>query len=311
MSKPIFSVPEESIHLGMGIVLFKGVINMDEHKDIIPYLSSLKDKATEEDFHYIKDENGEVLYAINRSGHRYSLEDVRRACSHIVNFANGDVEKKYVDFFEMCEEVLYQCLIRYVERYPMMLPCLWWRTQGHVVAYGPGSDFGMHCDNDINYQPGAEPDQQLAIRNVVGGLIYFNTSVESNPSYENNEFVGGKISFPYAEVEYSPCAGDVIMFPSNYLATHEVKPCIDGNRYAYVGYFAQGSNHVERGVNIKNKDENTKIEGGQLWIPNLFNDYINYIEEKYDPNIDGAKIHKLLFSTKRYLSSKGTTGELS
>lgn len=289
----------EKKHLGMGIVHFPNAININQDL-IIPFLSSLRKDALEKDFTIIHDENEVPIYAINRSGHRYSLEDISSSCNHIMDFSNS--EKIYKDFFVACEQAMYQCLLNYIELYPMLLPCLWWKTKGHIVAYGVGSSFGLHCDNDINYQPGAVPDQQLAIRNVVGCLIYIN----SNSKDDKYGYSGGEISFPYAETTYSPRSGDILIFPSNYLGAHEVFPVTSGERYAYVGYFAQGSSDPERGINIAN--DTGQIDSSQVWMPELFKDYTDHIEKKYKEN-DPAK-DKLLKVTKRQQTSSNTTKEL-
>jgi len=293
----------------MGIVLFKKVIPMEKYQNILNFAQSLRLKALQEDFVYIKDENENPLYAINRSGHRYSMEDVAISCNHIMDFLEIDSYKeKYYDFFKMCEDALYACMLRYVEFFPMMIPCLWWRTQGHIVAYGPGAKFGIHCDNDVNYQPGAEPDQQLAIRNVLGGLIYFNDSVESVQDIKKEyDYVGGEIYFPYANYKYSPKSGDIIMFPSNYLATHRVLECRHGERYAYVGYFAQGSNDISRGVNVR--DPSNIIDSGQVWMPSIMDDYIKHLKNR---NIDiySEENRYLTEAVNRKMTSHNTSKEI-
>lgn len=287
----------------MGIVLFKNVLPMDQYDYVLDFMKDLRVKALEEDFTFIKDENGRDLYAINRSGHRYSLEDISIACNHIMNFLNDSIDKKIYQFFQTCENILYECMLRYVEFFPMMIPCLWWRTQGHIVAYGTGARFGKHCDNDVNYQPGAEPDQQLAIRNVLGGLIYFNNSVDHIKN--KNDFVGGEITFPYADYTYRPKAGDVLMFPSNYLGTHKVLPCTEGERYAYVGYFAQGSNHIERGINIR--EQTDIIDSGQVWMPNIMNDYLDRIQKRHT---DDKILSLLTEAVHRPMTSNNTKKEM-
>jgi hypothetical protein len=291
--------------LGYGIVLFKNAIKVDQDL-IIPYLFSLKEKALKEDYTIIYSEENNPLYAINRSGHRYSIEDMDTSCSHIMNFAS-DENSVYYNFFEECEKTIYQCLLRYIEKFPMVAPCLWWKTQGHVVAYSPGSSFGLHADNDVNYQPGAIPDQQLATRNVVGALLYFNDSVDSINDIIKYEYLGGEIVFPYAGVTYKPRTGDVLMFPSNFLCAHEVKECKEGYRYGYVGYFAQGSSDESRGINVREK--NSKIDSGQVWVPELFDDYLNYLYEKYGDSL--IKHPELTRPIKRQNKSDGTTQEVN
>lgn len=306
----MFYIDENKIQKhDMGIILFKDVIPMKEYNYVLDFMKSLRLKAFKEDFTYINDDCGNPIYAINRSGHRYTLDDVNRASNHIMDFLKEEeVKSKYYDFFDMCENVLYSCMLRYVEFFPMMITCLWWRTQGHIVAYGPGSYFGIHCDNDVNYQPNAEPDQQLAIRNVLGGLIYFNDSVSSVKDTKNQyDYVGGKISFPYANFEYAPKAGDVLMFPSNYLGTHRVSECEFGERYAYVGYFAQGSNDIARGVNIRQPSD--KIDSGQVWMPSIIDDYVEHLNKR-GFNASDHNYTRLTEAIKRPMTSHDTNKEI-
>jgi hypothetical protein len=139
---------------------------------------------------------------------------------------------------------------------------------------------GMHNDNDVNYQPGFEPDLQLATRNVVGAIIYLNSSVKNKEDIIKHEYNNGEIIFPYAKANHTPKAGDVLIFPSNYLGTHEIEPCQNGSRYAYIGYFAQGSSHSDRGIFITNEELPIGTQG-QIWLKTLREDYISYILDKY------------------------------
>lgn len=182
------------------------------------------------------------------------------------------------------------------------------------MAYDPGSDMGMHNDNDVNYQPDFEPDLQLATRNVVGAIIYLNSSVKNKEDIVKYEYNSGEIVFPYANVTHVPKAGDVLIFPSNYLGTHEIKLCHNGSRYAYIGYFAQGSSHPERGIFIA--DEKLPIgTQGQIWVKTLREDYISYILDKYgyedlEMASRDSRLHSILRPTIPRLSSSGTRENL-
>ena len=92
----------EIINLGTGVVLFKNAIKIDQNF-IIPYLFSLKNEAVKKDYTIIYDEKGNATHAVNRSGHRYVLEDIETSCSHIMEFATPDKDEKYIDFFTKCE----------------------------------------------------------------------------------------------------------------------------------------------------------------------------------------------------------------
>jgi hypothetical protein len=294
--------------LGTGIVLFQNVIKMEEYPEVIPFIKSLKQKAVEEDYTIIKNDLNESIYAINRSGHRYALEDIEKSSSHIMNFLDNNNSDKIELFFTECEKAFRQCLLQYLEMYPMALPSIWWRTQGHVLAYGPGSDMGLHSDNDVNYQPGFEPDLQVATRSVLGSILYFNTSVDSKKEIIKDEYLGGHIVFPYCGVEYSPKAGDLLMFPSNFIATHEVKACHEGGRYAYIGYYSHGSEHVERGINLINGNLPVGKQG-QIWMPEIVEEYKQYIHDKY-PNEPEDFYGDLLQPTRRMYNSANTLKEV-
>jgi hypothetical protein len=88
----------EAEELGTGVILFKNVIDIDQDL-IIPYLFSLKEKAVQEDYTIIYSDQNEPLYAINRSGHRYDIEDIDKSCSHIMHFADQQ-GSSYYNFFE-------------------------------------------------------------------------------------------------------------------------------------------------------------------------------------------------------------------
>jgi hypothetical protein len=294
----------EPEHLGGGVVVFRKVVEVDQDF-LIPYIADLHKKVVAEDFTIIHDEEGTVLYAVNRSGHRYNIETINDV-NRIMGFATDDKDSKTYKFFEHCESEIYQCLIRYIEQYPLVLPSLWWKEQGHVVAYSPNSAMGFHSDNDVNYQPGAIPDLQLATRHVVGCILYFNDSVDSVEEIKKHEFTGGELDFSYLDVTYKPKTGDIVFFPSNYMASHKVGDVKNGARYAYISYFSHGSPDVSRGINPA---ENLPlVMSGQVWMHDLFNDYKQYITDKYGNELSRNSHLTLPFA--RVADSSGTQAEV-
>jgi hypothetical protein len=300
-------VKEENVvprHLGNGIIVFNDVLDIDQDF-LIPYLAELHEKVVEEEFTIIHGENNEKLYAVNRSGHRYSIDDIYKV-NRIMGFATNDKESETYKFFLSCEDAIYACLLRYVEQFPMILPSLWWKEQGHVAAYKPDSAMGFHSDNDVNYRPGEVPDMQLATRHVVGALLYFNDSVDSVDQIQKYEYIGGELDFKYLDVTYKPKTGDVIMFPSNYMATHEVRPLHSGSRYVYISYFSHGSADIQRGIGPAEKLDT--LSSGQVWIPSVFKDYHAYIKNKYGDDLINHP--HLTLPLERVSSSSGTTEEV-
>jgi len=274
----------EPENLGGGVVLFRNLIDVDQDL-ILPYIAALKEKAVKEDYKIVYDEDNKPLYGINRSGHRYAIEDIYKSSSHIMDFIDENTDQSIIDFFELCEKTFYQSLLKYATLFPMLVPSLWWRTQGHILAYGPGSSMGLHSDNDVNYQPGFEPDLQLAIRSVVGSIIYFNDSVDEVSQIVKHEYLGG------------------------FMAAHNIRHCQEGSRYAYIGYYSQGSPQPERGINIT-VEEFPAGKQGQIWMPNIVKDYVDYVNEKYSGSNE-EKINELLRPTQRSYNSANTLKELT
>jgi hypothetical protein len=291
-------IVSDTLPLGNGIVLFKNRIDVDT--SIIEELAEMKKSARDKHYSFVKDESGNILYATNKSGHRFELDDIEKNCSRITDFRESSSES-LSSFFVNCEKIIYNTLLEYGSIYPMSIPCFWWKTKGHVLAYGPGSDLGLHCDNDINYQPGFEPDYQLGIRHVLAAITYFNSSVEE---YDGINFTGGEINFPYANVTYKPSAGDILMFPANFISTHEVLGVKDGNRYAYLEYFGQGSSDPDRGVNIR--EDGQDVFSGQVWLSSLYDDYREYVISKYGD----AGENLMLLPVSRKFHSKSTKEEV-
>ncbi|RKF29560.1 hypothetical protein BCY90_14855 [Agrobacterium deltaense] len=53
--------------------------------------------------------------------------------------------------------------------------------------------------------------------------------------YLNDDYEGGELFFPRLEVNYRAKAGELVLFPSEYL--HAVWPVTKGTRYCFVGFF--------------------------------------------------------------------------
>ena len=275
-------------HLGTGIVKISNGVTINP--DIFPAIESLRQAALDNHYTYVRDDEGNILHATNLSGHRFTPEELDANCVRINNF--HELEEDWQSaYFKNLETEIYDALLKYATQFPMIIPCLWWKTKGHVLSYKPGSALGLHADNDINYQPHHEPDYQLGIKHVLAAIAYL-----------NDDYEGGEIVFPYADVTYSPKAGDVLLFPANFICAHEVKPITAGNRYAYLSYFGQGSSAPDYGVTIIEDDHN--INSGQVWMHNLFKDYANYV--KYNELSED-----LLLPIHRAFNSTGTRKEIN
>jgi hypothetical protein len=184
---------------------------------------------------------------------------------------------------------------------------------GHVAAYGAGSGLGLHNDNEVNYQVGFEPDLQLATRHVLSALLYLNSSVGDKKELGKHEYSGGEIEFIYANAVHQPKSGDLLIFPSNYLGTHQVKPCLSGERYVYISYFSHGSADSERGIQPGRPVPVGKQS--QVWLPTIVDDYVSYIKDKHSSSdlmsfMGGVLNQNHSSSTKHHLpQNRGAVNE--
>lgn len=254
----------EVINHGSGIVTFKNAHSV-KFEEMLERLELLEKEAMEKNFKIIYDENGKPLHAINEGGFMYSIDSMSKAPLRL--------QKLGIDWYQEFETALYSSLLNYVEIFPAILPCIWWKSVGHILAYSPGGSLGIHCDNDVNYRYGRIPTEQHATRNVVSAIIFLNSCGE--------HFEGGTMTFPYANVEIVPKMGDILFFPANYIAAHQINTVTSGKRYSYLAWFAQGSEQKEHNIH----PTNTLTEnGGQVWVENIVNDYDSHILMKYGEN---------------------------
>jgi predicted 2-oxoglutarate/Fe(II)-dependent dioxygenase YbiX len=84
--------------------------------------------------------------------------------------------------------------------------------------YSPGTLMNMHCDHIKSL---FQDKKGIPILSVVGCF--------------NNDYEGGKFIM-FDNIEYNIEAGDVIIFPSNFLYPHRVSEVTSGTRYSYVSW---------------------------------------------------------------------------
>jgi Rps23 Pro-64 3,4-dihydroxylase Tpa1-like proline 4-hydroxylase len=75
-----------------------------------------------------------------------------------------------------------------------------------------------------------------------GSNTYFDVHIDHGPGYPrtvsavvylNDDYEGGELRFPRLDnLEIKPAAGDIVLFPSNYLYSHASKNIISGTKYS-------------------------------------------------------------------------------
>lgn len=81
----------------------------------------------------------------------------------------------------------------------------------NFVKYGPGQHFNEHHDHGYSY-----------------------TCVVSLVGYPNDDYEGGEIYFTLQDLKIKPDAGDLFIFPSNYMYPHKAMPVTKGTKYSIV-----------------------------------------------------------------------------
>jgi Rps23 Pro-64 3,4-dihydroxylase Tpa1-like proline 4-hydroxylase len=81
----------------------------------------------------------------------------------------------------------------------------------NFVKYGPGQHFQEHSDNGYSY-------------NCVVSLV----------AYPNDDYLGGELEFRLQGIKVKPRAGDLFIFPSNYMYPHKSLPVESGTKHSIV-----------------------------------------------------------------------------
>jgi len=228
----------------------------------------------------IDPETGQPAY-INRSGYFFSksgIDEMPRRAGSI--HQTDDLEfKKVLDFIEQSKD---KYLLKYFEKFPLAYKCVWWKIKGHLLEYKKGVHLGSHSDNSVDYLYGIDhPKMQLALRGAVTSLFYINSHID-NAKDEKEVFIGGEHYFNYFDITYKPSQGDILMFPSNFMAAHEVFPVTEGLRYSYLGWYSQGTPNEDVSENVADPilEPETAFRATNVYLPTLREDFRNYLKNK-------------------------------
>lgn len=81
----------------------------------------------------------------------------------------------------------------------------------NFIKYGPGQHFKEHHDHGYSY-------------NCTVSLV----------AYVNDDYEGGELYFRLQELKVKPEAGDLFIFPSNFMYPHQAMPVTSGTKYSIV-----------------------------------------------------------------------------
>jgi hypothetical protein len=128
----------------------------------------------------------------------------------------------------------------------------------------------------------------VASRQTCGALLYLNDCVDSEEELNGKNFTGGHLRFVHLGISYKPRKGDIIFFPTNFLAAHDVEKMGKGVRYSYLSFFGQGANDVPAGIVISEPDRSFEWCPA-VWFNNIYDDYERYCKSPHSMYFEPEK----------------------
>ena len=178
--------------------------------------------------------DGDVATHVD-SGDEYTLENQKEMPTIVhPHYPDPPRSVEFTEWWIATEHAIYEVVLEYLEKYPLLVHSLWWRDKGHALIYEPGGRLTLHQDNNVGYS--------WANREQIVGRCELSTRNVLTTTMHVDDCEGGAMHFPYAGVTIPAERGDVLCFPANYLGAHEVTPVKEGSRrISYLGWFGQGS----------------------------------------------------------------------
>lgn len=193
----------EKVNYGNGIVCYKGVINKDI--DVINRIESVvKPIGSKEQFTW------QPAYV----GYQQLIPDYRDCVDF--KYKKTDIEQnktpdsiKLQELWQDLYDVKSPCVDDYRKDYNIMDLKYW--EAFNFIKYGPGQHFQEHHDHGFSY-------------NCTVSLV----------AYPNDDYEGGSLFFRLQNLDIKADAGDLFIFPSNFMYPHRAMPVISGTKYSIV-----------------------------------------------------------------------------
>jgi hypothetical protein len=248
-------------HIGNGIVLYRNLIDPETIKSC--NVSVIEKTCTPQGF---SKKDGKLYTA---GGYEYNQET--DSVTYPIRFSeNIDL----VNFTDFLVSRIYDAAVYYCSVFPSVIECITEHKQFHYIKYSKNSVMGPHSDCSASYKDGSvEPISISAIDNTLSTSIV----LDSN-------FTGGEFRFTVLDDELLLNPGDALIYPSNFIGSHEVKKIQSGERWAFLSFFSHAR------TQFGGKED---IEKRNLWL-NKFRSDINIENAKMANSLQNkVKIGKL------------------
>jgi hypothetical protein len=193
----------EKVNLGNGIVCYKGVINKDI--DVINRIEAVVKPLGEKD---------QFTWQPAYVGYQQLIPDYRDCVDF--KYKKSDIELntspdsiKLQELWQDLYDVKSAAVDDYRKDYNIMDLKYW--EAFNFIKYGPGQHFQEHHDHGFSY-------------NCTVSLV----------AYPNDDYEGGELYFRLQNLLIKPDAGDLYIFPSNYMYPHRAMPVTSGTKYSIV-----------------------------------------------------------------------------
>ena len=190
----------EVINLAYGINLYKNVFTKNQGLDIISRLENT-----------IKEDNS-FTWNGAQVNDKEDINDLRNCLDlkyrreHLGKFL--EFNQNLFDIHKEVEDSLDICLRDYESFWHLQMN---YKEAFNFVKYLPGEYFKVHGDHGPYYSC------------TVSAVVYL-----------NDDYTGGEIDFPRHKVKIKPDAGDIVLFPSNFVYEHASCEVFDGTKYSVV-----------------------------------------------------------------------------
>ena len=256
-------------HYACGVAIKRAVIKTPQ--SIIDELVTLRDLQLSKEYDFDGDVATHKHSGIVYHNKRDILEQPTRVHPHgrdgSIELSDFTVDDYWFDVDRLC----YLAVLEYIQKYPTIITSLWWKNRGHVLVYEPRAFLSRHQDQDIGYTYDTRENvigkHEISTRNVISTTMHI------------ADCEGGEMYFPYADLTVEAREGDIILFPANYLGSHEITPVAEGNRrLSYLQFFGQGSmealTSAEEGLAITEPREG--FIDPFMWCPTIRGDFLKY-----------------------------------